>query len=212
MPHTATLVWITPNAESVIGFCARVSNPQNQKNYETVPRLLSYCIRHNHWSIFEMASMCVEVRTTRAISAQLLRHRSLSFQEFSTRYSPVLDPPVLPDLRLQDSRNRQNSIPMEDGKLRDTLEADIQEHLDAGMRLYHDLLKAGIAREVARDILPLAAPTTLYVSGTVRSWIHYTQVRCGNGTQREHQQLATSIRDILYTQCPSVAAALQEAP
>lgn len=209
--HTASLVWITPEAEHVIGYCARVSNPANQSNTDTVPRLLRYCIRNCHWSIFEMASMCVEVVTTRAISAQLIRHRSLSFQEFSTRYSPVLDRPAVPELRLQDSRNRQNSLPLEDPELDEMLGDRIAEHLERTVELYGHLLEAGIAREVARDILPLSTPTRLYVSGTIRSWIHYTQLRTGHGTQKEHQQIARAIQEILYRELPSVAAALEEA-
>lgn len=207
--HDARLVWVTPDAEKVIAYCARVSNPANQENYETAPKLLRYCIDHKHWSIFEMASMCLEVNTTRAISAQLIRHRSLSIQEFSTRYSPVLERPAVPELRLQDPRNRQNSLPMEDQALEEVLGDRIAGHLAQTVELYGELLKAGVAREVARDILPLSTPTRLYVSGTIRSWIHYTQLRCGNGTQKEHRLIAESARRILFEQLPTIKEALR---
>jgi thymidylate synthase (FAD) len=207
--HDATLVWVTPDAEAIIGYCARVSNPANQTNHATAPRLLRYCIEHQHWSVFEMASMCLEVRTTRAISAQLLRHRSFSFQEFSLRYAEAVGQPEMPQLRLQDFKNRQNSLPIaDDDPLLPALYHDIAEHFDRSSRLYGQLLGHGIAREVARDVLPLATPTRLYMSGTIRSWIHYVQLRCANGTQREHQRIAESARAILFRELPTIAEAL----
>ena len=207
--HDARLVWVTPDAEKVIAYCARVSNPANQENYDTAPKLLRYCIQHGHWSVFEMASMCLEINTTRAISPQILRHRSFSFQEFSLRYAEAIDESVLPELRLQDTKNRQSSLPLEDSVASDRLYRDISLHLHESTALYDRLLRSGIAREVARDVLPLATPTRLYMSGTIRSWIHYTQLRCGNGTQKEHRLIAESARRILFEQLPTIAEALQ---
>lgn len=206
--HDAKLVWVTPDAENVISYCARVSNPANQDNYDTAPRLLRYCIDHQHWSVFEMASMCLEINTTRAIAPQVLRHRSFSFQEFSLRYAEIIDEPVLPELRLQDHANRQNSLPLDDSVAAERLYQDISIHLHESTALYDRLLRSGIAREVAREILPLSTPTRLYMSGTIRSWIHYVQLRTGNGTQKEHRLIAESARAILFRELPTIAEAL----
>lgn len=206
--HDAKLVWVTPDAENIISYCARVSNPANQENYATAPKLLRYCIDHQHWSVFEMASMCLEINTTRAISPQILRHRSFSFQEFSLRYAEAMANPLVPQLRLQDHSNRQNSLPLAGDHSAAALYQDIAQHFAATTTLYDKLLRSGIAREVARDILPLATPTRLYMSGTIRSWIHYVQLRTGNGTQLEHQRIAAFARDILFAQLPTIAEAL----
>ena len=199
------LIWITPEAEKVIGYCARVSNPANQDNPD-VSRLLSYCIKHGHWSIFEMASMCVEIKTSRAIAPQILRHRSFSFQEFSQRYAEVHDFPILGQMRLAGTTNRQSSQLMPE---RDDLDAGMQGViLDAelsvsrGYWTYNKLIKAGIAAETARMVLPLCCPTTMYMSGTVRSWIHYVQLRTQEDTQLEHRQIADSIKALMVEHLP----------
>ena len=204
MNHTATLVHITPDAENLVAYMARVSNPANQDNQETAPKLIRYLIKHKHWSPLEMVSMCVEINTTRSIAAQILRHRSFSFQEFSQRYAEVTDPPQLPDLRRQDTKNRQNST--------DTLSVEVLRESDqvAAVALvesymaYKRLLELGVAKECAREVLPLATPTRLYMHGTLRSWIHYCQLRCANGTQKEHQDIALAIKDILAEQVPDI--------
>ncbi len=208
MTHTATLVHITPNAEELIAYMARVSNPSNQNNTETSAKLIKYLINHQHWSPFEMVNMCVEINTTRSIAAQILRHRSFSFQEFSQRYAQVELRPEIPELRRQDTKNRQNSI--------DDLEEDKKKFFDAKIghlysecyRVYQDLLDAGIAKECAREVLPMSAPTRLYMNGTIRSWLHYCDLRTSNGTQKEHAVIAGQIQDILYSQIPNVCAAM----
>jgi len=199
------LIWITPEAEKVIGYCARVSNPANQDNPD-VSRLLSYCIKHGHWSIFEMASMCVEIKTTRAIAPQILRHRSFSFQEFSQRYAQVAEFPILGQMRLAGTTNRQSSQPMPQ---REDLDQEIQGViLDSELavsRAYHaynQLIKAGIAAETARMVLPLCTPTTMYMSGTIRSWIHYVQLRTQEDTQLEHREIADSIKALMAEHLP----------
>jgi thymidylate synthase (FAD) len=199
------LIWITPEAEQVIGYCARVSNPANQDNPD-VSRLLSYCIKHGHWSIFEMASMCVEIKTTRAIAPQILRHRSFSFQEFSQRYAQVAEFPILGQMRLAGTTNRQSSQPMpERGKLDAEMQGVI---LDAdlavyrGYHAYNQMIEAGIAAETARMVLPLCTPTTMYMSGTIRSWIHYVQLRTQEDTQLEHREIADSIKALMAEHLP----------
>ena len=206
--HSAKLIWVTPEAENVISYCARVSNPSNQTNYDTAPKLLQYCIKHSHWSVFEIASMCVEITTTRSIAAQILRHRSFSFQEFSQRYAEVTLRPELPEMRRQDTKNRQNST--------DDLGDDVVARCDVisakamvtAMRAYQDLLSLGVAKECAREVLPLATPTRLFMNGTIRSWLHYMNLRCGNGTQKEHRIIAEDVRKIMQEQLPSVAYAM----
>jgi len=206
--HSAQLVWITPDAEDIIAYCARVSNPSNQTNYETAPRLLKYCVKHHHWSVFETANMCVEINTTRSIAAQILRHRSFSFQEFSQRYAEVPTPASLPELRRQDLKNRQNSIDDLDEALKKNFEYRIGIAYTDNYRLYKDMIAAGIAKECAREVLPLATPSRLYMNGTVRSWLHYCDLRCSNGTQKEHAVIAGQVKDILYLQIPNVCEAM----
>jgi thymidylate synthase (FAD) len=205
----ASLVWITPDAESVITYCARVSNPANQEVNANPERLINYLVKHKHWSPFEMASACFEINTTRDISAQILRHRSFSFQEFSQRYSATneLGFAELPSLRRQDLTNKQNSIDdfvdkATPGKL--SFEQRIAHLYAASHKIYQDLLEAGVAKECARKILPLNTPTRLYMSGTIRSWIHYLSVRSGVETQLEHRQIALEIAGLLGQQLPSL--------
>jgi thymidylate synthase (FAD) len=204
MAHHATLVHITPDAENLVAYMARVSNPTNQDNQETAPKLIRYLIKHKHWSPLEMVSMCVEINTTRSIAAQILRHRSFSFQEFSQRYAEVTLRPELPNFRSQDLKNRQNSV--DDLSQEVLLEADqvAAKALVTSYRAYERLLELGVAKECAREVLPLATPTRLYMHGTLRSWIHYCQLRCANGTQKEHQDIACSIKDILAEQVPDI--------
>jgi thymidylate synthase (FAD) len=187
---------------------ARVSNPTNQSNTETSAKLISYLINHQHWSPFEMVNMCVEINTTRSIAAQILRHRSFSFQEFSQRYAEVVTPPELPELRRQDTKNRQNSIDDLDSTLVQLCEYEIAKLYDDSYRLYHNLLEAGIAKECAREVLPLATPSRLYMNGTVRSWLHYCDLRCSNGTQKEHAVIAGQVKDLLYEHLPNVCEAM----
>ena len=204
--HTARLVSITPDAEKQIVYMARVSNPSNQNNLETAPRLIKYLIKHKHWSPFEMASMQVEIETTRAIAAQILRHRSFSFQEFSQRYSSVdqLGTIGLPHLRSQDLKNKQASHDDLDQSEVDLMNKQIQQLYHQAFDYYEFLLSKGVAKECARSILPLGTPTRLYMSGTIRSWIHYIQIRAGVETQLEHRLIAEAVKDIFEEQLPSV--------
>lgn len=204
--HNAQLVSITPDAEENIVYMARVSNPQNQHNNETAPRLIRYLLKHKHFSPFEMASMQVEINTTRAIAAQVLRHRSFSFQEFSQRYSAVGDlPPIgLPHLRTQDLKNKQASHDDLDEDVKRHLEIEIDRLYKSSQDLYNYALSKGVAKECARSILPLGTPTRLYMSGSIRSWIHYIQIRAGVETQLEHRLIANAIKDIFEEQLPSV--------
>ena len=204
--HNATLVSITPNAEEQIVYMARVSNPSNQNNMETAPRLIRYLIKHKHWSPFEMASMQVEINTTRAIAAQVLRHRSFSFQEFSQRYSSVGDlPPVgLPHLRTQDLKNKQASHDDLEEETKRHLEIEIDRLYKSAQDLYNYALSKGVAKECARSILPLGTPTRMYMSGSIRSWIHYIQIRAGVETQLEHRLIAQAVKDIFEQQLPNV--------
>lgn len=204
--HDAKLISITPDAEKSIVYMARVSNPSNQKNSETAPRLIAYLIKHKHWSPFEMASMAVEINTSRAIAAQILRHRSFSFQEFSQRYSSVEDlrPIELPMLRRQDLKNKQASHDDLDPALVEQLRAEIQKHYHNSETLYLKLLGEGVAKECAREVLPLGTPTRLYMAGSIRSWIHYLQVRCGIETQLEHRIVANAIKNIFEQQLPDI--------
>ena len=204
--HDAKLVSITPNAEEQIVYMARVSNPSNQANMETAPRLIRYLIKHKHWSPFEMASMQVEINTTRAIAAQVLRHRSFSFQEFSQRYSSVdqLGTVGLPHLRSQDLKNKQASHDDLDPAAVELMEKQITQIYANSFDYYEYLLSQGVAKECARSILPLGTPTRLYMSGSIRSWIHYIQIRAGIETQLEHRLIAEAIKDIFEEQLPSV--------
>ena len=204
--HDAKLIWVTPDAERLIGRIARVSNPANEDNPE-VTKLLKYLIKHKHWSPFEMASMCLEINTTRAIAAQILRHRSFSFQEFSQRYAPAMDV-ELPHLRRQDVKNRQNSIDDMDEIDAMFLTSKIDQHFKEAQDLYNQLLDKGVAKECARAVLPLNTTTRLYMSGTIRSWLHYIDLRSWHGTQWEHTQIALSALDILREQLPTIADAM----
>ena len=204
------LISVTPDAEKTIGYVARVSNPKNQDN-PNVAGLLKYCIKHQHWSIFEQAFMTVEIATTRGLAAQILRHRSFTYQEFSQRYadSSMLAKEIpLPALRRQDDKNRQNSIDDVDPLMQQDFEIKMQRHFVDGMKLYKEMLDAGIAKECARFVLPLATPTRLYMSGSIRSWIHYIDLRSAHGTQKEHMDIAEACRDIFKEQFPIIAEAL----
>ncbi len=209
MTQSVKLISVTPDAEKHIAYCARVSNPQNQDN-ESFEGLLKYCIKHQHWSIFEQSFMTVEIETTRGIAAQVLRHRSFTFQEFSQRYadsSLLSDYIPVPDLRRQDNKNRQNSIDDIGEYEKLTLQSKIQEHFSQGMNLYKELLSHGIAKECARFVLPLATPTRLYMSGSLRSWLHYIDLRSSNGTQKEHMEIAEMCKNIFKEQFPIISAA-----
>ena len=197
-----TLVHSTKDGDELIAYMARVSNPTNQSNKDS-SKLIKYLVKHKHWSPFEMVNMCVEINTTRSISAQILRHRSFSFQEFSQRYANVeeLKLPSPPDLRLQDPENRQNSIDSEEID-KANWQGSIQLHYSHCYRLYQNLIKDGIAKECAREVLPMGAPTRLYMNGTLRSWIHYVELRTANGTQKEHQDIAFACQQLIETQFP----------
>ena len=206
--HTAKLVSITPDAEKLVAYCARVSNPANQDNHETAPRLLKYLIKHRHWSPFEMANMVVEIKTNRGIAAQILRHRSFSFQEFSQRYAAVLSFPRPPKLRRQDDKNRQNSIDNVDEDTKWYLEDEINELYDKSVGLYEKMLEMGIAKECAREVLPIGSETTLYMNGTLRSWLHYIDLRAAPETQLEHRMIAESVKALIQDHCPSIYEAM----
>ena len=204
------LVTVTPDAEKTMGYIARVSNPKNQSN-PTVAGLLGYCIKHGHWSVFEQAHMTVEIETTRGLAAQILRHRSFTFQEFSQRYADtnLLSPTIPePDLRRQDTKNRQNSIDDIPPEEKVDLQLKIASHFNSAMVLYNELLEKGVAKECARFVLPLATPTRIYMTGSVRSWIHYIDLRSGHGTQKEHMDLVEQVRSIFKQQFPVCSNAL----
>ena len=204
------LISVTPDAEKHMAYCARVSNPNNQEN-EKFAGLLRYCIKHQHWSIFEQATMTLELNTTRGIAAQVLRHRSFTYQEFSQRYadSSLLGETIpLPELRRQDTKNRQNSIDDVDPFVRQEFQIKIAKHFEEGMKLYQQMLDADIAKECARFVLPLATPTRLYMTGSIRSWIHYIDLRSANGTQKEHMDIANCAKEIFCEQFPAVAEAM----
>ena len=210
MSQEVKLISVTPDAEKHMAYCARVSNPNNQDN-EKFSGLLKYCINHQHWSIFEQATMTLEINTTRGIAAQILRHRSFTYQEFSQRYadsSLLSDYIPVPDLRRQDTKNRQNSIDDIGEYEKLGLHSKIQNHFAEGMRLYKELLSHGVAKECARFVLPLATPTRLYMTGSVRSWITYIALREKNGTQKEHMDIAKLCKEIFCGQFPTTAEAL----
>jgi thymidylate synthase (FAD) len=211
IPSQIKLISVTPNAEQTMAYVARVSNPSNQAN-ENYAGLLRYCIKHNHWSVFEQAHMTLEIETNRGIAAQILRHRSFTFQEFSQRYADAnllaADIPV-PELRRQDEKNRQNSTDDLDPLNKVLLESAISEHFIAANDLYKRLLDAGVAKECARFVLPLATPTRIYMSGSCRSWIHYINLRSANGTQKEHMDIALECKRVFSEQFPTVAEALE---
>ena len=208
---TVKLISVTPDAEKTMAYVARVSNPANQEN-ENYAGLLRYCIKHQHWSVFEQAFMTLEIETNRGIAAQILRHRSFTYQEFSQRYadsSLISDYIPVPDLRRQDTKNRQNSIDDISEYEKLGLQGKIQEHFAEGMRLYKELLAHGVAKECARFVLPLATPTRIYMSGSVRSWAHYISLRSANGTQKEHMDIANECKKVFTEQFPTVAEALE---
>jgi len=205
------LISVTPDAEKMMGYVARVSNPSNQENPK-VAGLLKYCVKHQHWSVFEQSFMTLEIETTRGLAAQILRHRSFTFQEFSQRYadsSMLADTIPLFDLRRQDTKNRQNSIDDINPHTRQNFEMKIQKHFDDAMQLYQEMLAAGIAKECSRFVLPLAVPTRIYMSGSCRSWIHYIDLRSAHGTQKEHMDIAEACKNVFVEQFPTVAEALE---
>ena len=205
------LITLTPKAEETMGYIARVSNPKNQENPK-VAGLLSYCIKHGHWSVFEQAHMTIEINTTRGLAAQILRHRSFTFQEFSQRYadsSLLGDNIPLFEMRRQDEKNRQNSIDDVDPFLIQKYEVKIEKHFKQAMKIYQEMLKDGIAKECARFVLPLATPTRLYMTGSIRSWIHYIDLRASHGTQKEHTEIVNQIKSIFVDELPVVAEALE---
>ena len=208
--NQATLISVTPDAEKHIAYCARVSNPLNQDN-ENFAGLLKYCIKHKHWSIFEQAFMTLEISTTRGIAAQVLRHRSFTFQEFSQRYADtkLLTDIELPELRRQDTKNRQNSIDDLDPEVVEKLERQMVTLFSSAQSLYNQMLEVGVAKECARFVLPLATPTKMYMTGSLRSWMHYIDLRSANGTQQEHMDLAIACREIFAEQFPTIAGALE---
>jgi len=210
MSEQVKLISVTPDAEKTMGYVARVSNPANQEN-PNVAGLLKYCVKHQHWSVFEQAFMTLEIETTRGIAAQILRHRSFTYQEFSQRYadsSLLGDSIPLFDLRRQDTKNRQNSIDDIDDSVKQEFESKIRKHFDDSMVLYQSMLDMGIAKECARFVLPLATPTRIYMSGSCRSWIHYISLRSGHGTQKEHMDIADACKNIFMEQFPTVSEAL----
>ena len=204
------LVSITPDAEKTMAHIARVSNPDNQDNPKYAG-LLRYCIKHNHWSVFEQSSMTLEIETTRAIAAQILRYRSFTFQEFSQRYaaSTKLGTLQLPKLRKQDDKNRQNSTDDLDPKIIESLNMQMGTLFGSAMALYNQMLELGVAKECARMVLPLCTPTKLYMTGSCRSWIHYIELRSAHGTQKEHMEIAEACRKVFTEQFPSVSEALE---
>ena len=210
MTEEVKLISVTPDAEKTMAYVARVSNPKNQDN-DKFAGLLGYCIKHGHWSVFEQAHMTVEINTTRGLAAQILRHRSFTYQEFSQRYadsSLLGDSIPLPELRRQDLKNRQNSTDDLDPLVVQDFNSKMQKHFVDGMHLYKDMLDAGVAKECARFVLPLATPTRLYMTGSCRSWIHYIELRSAHGTQKEHMNLVENVRSIFTEQFPTVAEAL----
>ena len=204
------LVSITPDAEQTMAYIARVSNPSNQDN-EKYSGLLKYCIKHNHWSVFEQSSMSLEIETSRAIAAQILRHRSFTFQEFSQRYaaSTALGDFDLPELRRQDTKNRQNSTNDLEPELIDNFDKQMITLFRSSKALYEQMLSQGVAKECARMVLPLCTPTRIYMTGSCRSWVHYINLRSAHGTQKEHMQIAEQCRKIFIEQFPNVSEALE---
>jgi thymidylate synthase (FAD) len=207
---SVSVISVSPDAEKTIAYCARVSNPSNQNN-EEYAKLLKYCITHGHWSIFEMGNMVLEIETNRGIAAQILRHRSFSFQEFSQRYADTSflgESISTPDLRSQDNKNRQNSIDDIDQEVKHKYNVQMRQLFSKTKALYDDMISNGVAKECARFVLPLATPTRMYMNGTIRSWIHYINLRTADGTQKEHMDVALQCKDIFIKQLPVVSEAL----
>tara|TARA_Y100001970_G_scaffold280903_1_gene390657 strand:- start:377 stop:1009 length:633 start_codon:yes stop_codon:yes gene_type:complete len=207
---TVELISITPDAEKTMAYIARVSNPSNQSN-ENFSGLLRYCIKHQHWSVFEQSSMTLQIQTTRAIAAQILRHRSFTYQEFSQRYadSNLLGNIELPELRRQDNKNRQNSIDDLDPEMIEKFNRQMNTLFSSSLSLYNQMLEAGVAKECARFVLPLATPTRIYMTGSCRSWIHYINLRSAHGTQKEHMDIANECKKIFVEKFPAVSEALE---
>jgi len=207
---TVKFISITPDAEKTMAYIARVSNPKNQDN-ENFSGLLRYCIKHQHWSVFEQSSMTLEIETTRGIAAQILRHRSFTYQEFSQRYadSNLLGDIELPELRRQDSKNRQNSINDLEPEMVEKFNRQMNTLFSSAFGLYNQMLEAGVAKECARFVLPLATPTRIYMTGSCRSWIHYINLRSAHGTQKEHMEIANTCKKIFVEQFPTVSEALE---
>ena len=206
MKQKVKLISVTPDAEKTMAYIARVSNPANQDN-QNYAKLLAYCIKHNHWSVFEQSSMTLEIETTRGIAAQILRHRSFTFQEFSQRYADtnlIAEDIPLPELRRQDTKNRQNSTDDLPADLKIELYSKIQDHFDAAQNLYKELLEAEVAKECARFVLPLAVPTRIYMTGSCRSWIHYINLRSAHGTQLEHIEIAKECAKVIRNVFPVI--------
>ena len=210
MSKNINLISVTPDAEQHMAYVARVSNPKNQDN-DKFAGLLKYCIKHGHWSVFEQAYMTIEINTTRGIAAQILRHRSFTYQEFSQRYadSNLLGDIELPELRRQDDKNRQNSIDDLDPEMVDKFNRQMNTLFSSAFGLYNQMLKAGVAKECARFVLPLATPTRIYMTGSCRSWIHYINLRSAHGTQKEHMDIANGCKKIFVENFPSVSEALE---
>ena len=208
--NKVSLISLTPDAEQTMAFIARVSNPKNQTN-ENFSNLLKYCIKNEHWSVFEQSFMTLEINTTRGIAAQILRHRSFTFQEFSQRYSKSVELGniPIPGLRRQDTKNRQNSISDLPQDLINKFQEKIKKQFEESIKLYEEMLAEGIAKECARFVLPLATPTKIYMTGSCRSWIHYINLRTANGTQLEHMQIAKECQEIFCQQFPIVSRALE---
>ena len=206
--HTIEYIHSTTDGDNLVAYMARVSNPSNQNNKDTAPRLINYLIKHKHWSPFEMVSMCIKINTTRSIAAQILRHRSFSFQEFSQRYAPVTTAPVVQDLRLQDHSNRQNSIDSMNEYDKQVFQLQLQQHYEQSHWLYNQMLDAGVAKECARDVLPLSTPTVLYMHGNLRSWLTYCDLRSGHGTQLEHKLIADQVKELIAVHFPQCFAGM----
>jgi len=205
--HSVELIHSTQNGEELIAQMARVSNPSNQNN-PSYSKLIRYLITHKHWSPFEMVNLCVKIKTTRSVAAQILRHRSFSFQEFSQRYAEVTEFPQIPDLRRQDLKNRQNSIDDVPSDKKQHFQDRIHDIFTQSLSLYNEMIEEGLAKECVRDILPLSTPTTLYMNGTLRSWLHYCDLRTANGTQQEHKYIAEGCKSIIQQQFPQVYTAM----
>lgn len=210
MSSKVSLVWATPDIENAVAYCARVSNPSNQANNETAPKLLKYLMKNKHWSPFEMANVCMEIETTRDIARQILRHRSFSFQEFSQRYAEATEFAIR-ECRMQDTKNRQNSLVTEDQYLKHWWNAAQLRVQDEAELVYKQALSKGIAKEQARALLPEGLTMSkMYMNGTLRSWLHYVEIRCDEATQKEHREVADQCKDIIMELCPSLKEILNE--
>ena len=205
MSQQVKLVWVTPEAEKMIAYMARVSNPANQNSHASATKLLKYLINNKHWSPFEMVNVCMEIETTRDIARQILRHRSFSFQEFSQRYAVSEGFIQTSQVRLQDEKNRQNSLYTDDLSLQYWWEGAQRRVVEEAKFMYSAALDKGIAKEVARKLLPEGLTMSkMYMNGTLRSWLHYIEIRCDDATQKEHRDVAEQCRDIIFTEFPTI--------